>query len=40
MRFFSILDRIESMHQVNEYCIVLCLPQVNTIDPFYFPLYL
>ena len=27
------------MYQVNEYCMVLCLPQLNTIGPFHFPLF-
>ena len=38
--FFIVQDRIELMHQVNEYCMVLCLPQVNAISQFHFPLFL
>ena len=40
MRFFFVQDRIEFMHQVNEYCMVLCLPQLNAISPFHFLLFL
>ena len=39
MRFFFV-HRIELMHQVNEYYMVLCLPQLNAISPFHFPLFL
>ena len=39
MRFFFV-HSIEFMHQVNEYYMVLCLPQLNAISPFHFYLFL
>ena len=39
MRFFFVQDRIEFIY-VNEYCMVLCLPQLNAISPVHFPLFL
>ena len=38
--FSPFCTEFESMHQVNEYCMVLCLPQINTIGSFHFPLFL